>query len=197
MMFHGSRVSNFVGILSRGLLLPKCVNSDNSEQESELIRTDIGHLGYGIYFSDDIRTSLKYALKSESKHTRLIAVCEVALGECKHVKDYDVTLTKAPEGFNSVHGVKQDAQNNDSKFGDNEYVIYDLSQYRIKYVVEMHCPVTDGDAKGLAEIDLYLTNQQNVLKEEKIENESVKGSNAKNIKLNELGKKYDFKCKFN
>ena len=79
MMFHGSRVSNFVGILSRGLLLPKCVYNDE-EINSELLRTDIGHLGYGIYFSDDIRTSLKYSLNSKCKRTRLIAVCEVSHG---------------------------------------------------------------------------------------------------------------------
>ena len=129
MMFHGSRVSNFVGILSRGLLLPKCVYNDE-EINSEFLRPDIGHLGYGIYFSDDIRTSLKYALKSECKRTRLIAVCEVALGECKDMYDYDLNLTKAPHGFQSVHGVKQN-ETFGSKFTDDEYVIYDLSQFML------------------------------------------------------------------
>lgn len=39
LLFHGSRVNNFVGILSRGLMLPKCVPHD---QQNELLRTDQG-----------------------------------------------------------------------------------------------------------------------------------------------------------
>lgn len=38
-LFHGSRVNNFVGILSRGLLLPKFVSNENN---NELERTDQG-----------------------------------------------------------------------------------------------------------------------------------------------------------
>ena len=181
MLFHGSRASNFVGILSRGLLLPKCVNNAN---EQELTRTDIGHLGYGIYFSDDIRTSLKYALTSECKRTRFIAVCEVALGECKQMHDYDTTLTRAPQGYNSVRGVKRD-ENFESKFSDDEYVIYDLSQYRIKYIVEMHLPSIDGNVKSpLSDGEMYLTNSSRSKSEHEIKAEKRK----KNVKLNELGK---------
>jgi poly [ADP-ribose] polymerase 2/3/4 len=186
MLFHGSRASNFVGILSRGLLMPKCVNNAN---EQELTRTDIGHLGYGIYFSDDIRTSLKYALTSESKHTRLIAVCEVALGECKQMHDYDTTLTRAPQGYNSVRGVKRD-ENFESKFSDDEYVIYDLSQYRIKYIVEMHLPNIDGNAKRpLSDDEMYLTNSSsNSKSEHEMDVSLVKVEKGKkNVKLNELG----------
>ena len=185
MLFHGSRASNFVGILSRGLLMPKCVNNAN---EQELTRTDIGHLGYGIYFSDDIRTSLKYALTSESKRTRLIAVCEVALGECKQMHDYDTTLTRAPQGFNSVRGVKRD-ENFESKFSDDEYVIYDLSQYRIKYIVEMHVPSTDGSVKSVSDGEMYLTNRSSNSKgEQEMDVAIVKVEKGKkNVKLNELG----------
>ena len=39
LLFHGSRVSNFVGILSRGLLLPKFVSD---EKNNEIERSDEG-----------------------------------------------------------------------------------------------------------------------------------------------------------
>lgn len=41
LLFHGSRVNNFVGILSRGLILPKYVTH---EAQNELQRTDEGKL---------------------------------------------------------------------------------------------------------------------------------------------------------
>ncbi|CAF4571971.1 unnamed protein product, partial [Rotaria sp. Silwood2] len=54
-LFHGSKYANFLGILSRGLVMPKMV-----VEELGVVRTDIGCLGYGIYFSDCAATSLKY-----------------------------------------------------------------------------------------------------------------------------------------
>ncbi|TFK09944.1 protein FAM98A [Platysternon megacephalum] len=45
-LFHASFMRNFVGILSRGLLLPKIVVEDHGME-----RTDIGNLGSGIYFN--------------------------------------------------------------------------------------------------------------------------------------------------
>ncbi|XP_018431341.1 PREDICTED: poly [ADP-ribose] polymerase 4-like, partial [Nanorana parkeri] len=49
-LLHASLPSNIVGILSRGLLLPKII-----VDEFGLERTDIGNLGSGIYFSDSVR----------------------------------------------------------------------------------------------------------------------------------------------
>ncbi|CAF1498179.1 unnamed protein product, partial [Didymodactylos carnosus] len=46
-LFHGSKYSNFLGILSRGLLMPKIVVNELGGS-----RSDIGHLGCGLYFSD-------------------------------------------------------------------------------------------------------------------------------------------------
>ncbi|EGW11527.1 Poly [ADP-ribose] polymerase 4 [Cricetulus griseus] len=47
-LFHGSPVRNILGILSRGLLLPKVV------EDRGVQRTDAGSLGSGIYFSDSL-----------------------------------------------------------------------------------------------------------------------------------------------
>lgn len=37
--------------------------------------------------------------------SRLLLVCDVALGRCKDVYQRDLALTEAPRGFHSVHGV--------------------------------------------------------------------------------------------
>ena len=50
LLFHASSVQNFVGILSRGLLLPRIVVDDYGGK-----RTDPGMLGNGIYFADAAR----------------------------------------------------------------------------------------------------------------------------------------------
>ena len=132
-LFHGSKVNNFVGILSRGLLPPKFV-----VDELGGTRSDVGLLGSGIYFSESLNTSLKYAHLSQNKNTRLIAICDVALGNCKDYYHFDSSLIKPPEGYDSTHGVKKSDENKvDSKFEDSEYVIYDQKQQRIRYVVEL------------------------------------------------------------
>ena len=145
LLFHGSKVNNFLGILSRGILLPKCLLTG----DDFLTRSDIGNLGYGIYFADDILTSVKYADASSSRNTRLIAVCEVALGKCARYFDYDHELTRAPDGFHSVHGVKT-SDEKISRFQDNEYAIFDVGQYRIKYLVELQIQPQDGAIKSLS-----------------------------------------------
>ncbi|KAI9546993.1 hypothetical protein NQZ68_021662 [Dissostichus eleginoides] len=48
-------------------------------------------------------TSLKYSKPSETDGSRLLLVCDVALGQCTDVHKKDLTLTKAPEGYDSVH----------------------------------------------------------------------------------------------
>ncbi|PNA17075.1 hypothetical protein C1X78_26110, partial [Pseudomonas sp. MPR-R1B] len=43
-LYHGSRIKNWVGLLSRGILMPKIVVSMGVN------RTDAGWLGNGMYF---------------------------------------------------------------------------------------------------------------------------------------------------
>ncbi|XP_044873903.1 protein mono-ADP-ribosyltransferase PARP4 isoform X1 [Mauremys mutica] len=129
-LFHASSVRNFVGILSRGLLLPKIVVEDHGME-----RTDIGNLGSGIYFSDSISTSTKYSLPSEMDGTRLLAVCNVALGTCLDLYKKDLSLTNAPAGYDSVHGVRKTA-NISSDFEDDEFVVYKTCQVKMRYIVK-------------------------------------------------------------
>lgn len=86
-----------------GLLLPKVVEDRGTK------RTDIGNLGSGIYFSDSISTSTKYSHSGETDGTRLLVVCDVALGKCMDLNKKDFSLSEAPPGYDSVHGVRATA----------------------------------------------------------------------------------------
>ncbi|XP_059355827.1 protein mono-ADP-ribosyltransferase PARP4-like isoform X2 [Carassius carassius] len=129
-LLHSSSPSSFVGILSRGLLLPRV-----GVEQHGIERTDIGNLGGGIYFSDSLNTSLKYSKPSVTDGSRLLLVCEVALGRCKDLLKKDTTLTRAPDGYHSVHGVQR-TPNRLSEFEDDEFVVYNTEQIRLKYVVQ-------------------------------------------------------------
>ncbi|XP_035659528.1 protein mono-ADP-ribosyltransferase PARP4-like [Branchiostoma floridae] len=131
--FHSSQAQNFVGILSRGLLLPKVVVDDFGGT-----RTDAGMLGHGIYFSD-ASTSAAYSSPNKHRGTRYMVVSEVALGKCKDVYKHDTSLTQPPQGYNSVHGVKG-TEEITSEFKDDEYVIYNVEQQKMRYLVEFSLP---------------------------------------------------------
>ncbi|XP_077946964.1 protein mono-ADP-ribosyltransferase PARP4-like isoform X2 [Gasterosteus aculeatus] len=135
-LLHSSSPSNFVGVLSRGLLLPRV-----GVEHHGIERTDVGSLGSGIYFSDAVSTSLKYSKPSETDGSRLLLVCDVALGRCRDEHKGDVTLTRAPEGHHSVHGVRR-GPNAPSEFEDDEYVVYSPDQVKLKYVVQF---AVEGD----------------------------------------------------
>jgi poly [ADP-ribose] polymerase len=128
-LFHGSRIANWVGILSRGILLPKIVVSMGVN------RTDAGWLGNGIYFGDAMCTSCFYATPGRHK-TKLIAVARVGLGKMKDYTKITYGLNAPPEGYQSCHGVRRKA-GRPSEFDDDEYVIYTTKQQRLEYLVEV------------------------------------------------------------
>lgn len=123
LLFHGSAAKNWVGILSRGLLLPKIVVTLGVH------RTDAGWLGSGIYFGDAACTSAGYAHPGK-KNTRFIAIANVALGKMKDYDKITYGLSAPPTGYDSTHGVRG------TQFADNEYVIYQHNQQRLEYLVE-------------------------------------------------------------
>ncbi|XP_070605865.1 protein mono-ADP-ribosyltransferase PARP4 isoform X1 [Erythrolamprus reginae] len=127
-LFHGSSVCNFVGILSRGLLLPRVAEDYES-----------GYLGNGIYFSNSVRTSMKYSQPCETDGTRLLLICEVALGKCWKTRDHCYCSNEgAPFNCDSVHGVRK-TEKKESIFEADEFAVYRTSQVKIKYVVQYTC----------------------------------------------------------
>ncbi|XP_070191086.1 protein mono-ADP-ribosyltransferase PARP4-like [Littorina saxatilis] len=159
-LFHSSKVENYLGILSRGLLLPKVVVDDHGGT-----RYDAGKLGSGIYFASAASTSALYSTPSKTRGTRLMVVNEVALGECCEFTTTDHTLTKPLDGYHSAHGIAR-KHDNTSLFEDDEYVVYDVSQQRLRYLVEFtinnelpgaHLEVADEDCLMDACQSLQLT----------------------------------------
>ena len=123
LLFHGSNIKNWVGILSRGILLPKIVVSLGVD------RTDEGWLGSGIYFGDASCTAGNYTVPGKQK-TRFMAVTRVALGKIKQFNKITYGLKSPPKGFHSCHGVRG------TEFDDDEFVIYEQHQQRLEYLVE-------------------------------------------------------------
>ncbi|KAK4515576.1 uncharacterized protein ATC70_010527 [Mucor velutinosus] len=75
LLWHGSRVGNFMGILKQGLRATPRTSSKNGAL-----------LGDGIYFADTFSKSLNYSTEIFGSHRsayRLMLLCEVALGKEK------------------------------------------------------------------------------------------------------------------
>lgn len=128
MLFHGSRPKNWVGILSRGILLPKIVVSMG------INRTDAGWLGHGIYFGDAACTTLYYSAPGK-RHTRWMTVARVGLGKVKTYKKITYGLDEPPKGYDSCHGVRR-KKLRPSEFEDDEFVVYRTNQQKLEYLVE-------------------------------------------------------------
>ncbi|XP_074072354.1 protein mono-ADP-ribosyltransferase PARP4 isoform X2 [Macrotis lagotis] len=154
-LLHGTPGRNIVGILSRGLLLPKKLIEDHGIE-----RTDFGNLGSGLYFSDSLSASIKYSQPNETTGTRFLVVCDVALGSCMNLHKRDFSLTEPPPGYNSVHGVRR-TDCTISDFEDDEFVVYKTSQVKMKYLVNFcmtgdqvknFCPHANTEWKENSEI---------------------------------------------
>ncbi|XP_038058129.1 protein mono-ADP-ribosyltransferase PARP4-like [Patiria miniata] len=143
LLFHASRPANFLGILSRGVLLPKIVVEVFGGS-----RRDAGMLGSGIYFGDRVSTAQQYSSPSQQTGTRLMVVNKVALGNIKDLYWFDLSLNEAPKGYHSTHGVSRTGTR-DSEFKDDEFVVYEANQQCIRYLVEFVLP-------GDEEIDMQL-----------------------------------------
>lgn len=149
LLWHGSRTTNFAGILSQGLRIapPEAPTT--------------GYMfGKGIYFADMVSKSANYCFPSKDGDTGLLLLCEVALGDIHELVNAKESLTKAPKEKHSVKGVGQTQPNPKSKYilpGNvevpygkpqkylgkqssllyNEYIVYDVAQVTIRYLVEV------------------------------------------------------------
>ena len=129
LLLHGSRPSNIAGILSRGLLMPRTV------VRSGVSRTDEGWLGSGLYFTDAISAAMQYAPPGV-QGTQYVLCCSVALGRSKDYTTKTTGLSRVPTGYDSTHGVKA-SKDHPSVFNDDEYVIYNPTQQRMRYLVQL------------------------------------------------------------
>lgn len=148
LLWHGSRLCNFVNILSKGMLLNPGANV-----------TKTGAMfGHGLYFANCSTKSANYmGIGTSTKSVPgIMILCEVALGTCLELYQAQ-SHNSLIMPYSSVRGVGQNtpdpAQNvvledgliiptgdliqagNNSSLYYDEYIVYDQSQVRIKYLI--------------------------------------------------------------
>lgn len=148
LLWHGSRLTNYVGILSHGLKI--------APPEAPVT----GYMfGKGIYFADMVTKSANYCATTRSANTGLMLLCEVALGdpmECMAAK----YVTQLPDDKHSVKGVGKTYPDPTAALARddgvtvplggpitdddikssllyNEYIVYDVAQVKIQYLFKM------------------------------------------------------------
>jgi len=150
LLWHGSRTTNYAGILSQGLRI--------APPEAPVT----GYMfGKGIYFADMVSKSANYCCTHSQSPTGLLLLCEVALGNMyeRYQADY---IEKLPKGKHSTFGRGQthpDPQevyktddgvevpygigipadlNKKSALLYNEYIVYDVAQVKTRYLLKMN-----------------------------------------------------------
>jgi poly [ADP-ribose] polymerase len=107
LLWHGSRVSNFVGILSQGLRIapPEAPCSGYA-------------FGKGIYLADMASKSLNYCCPSNNEG--LILLCEAALGEIQEFYsfNYDAKTTTLKNKKHTAKGCAVREPKHATKIGD-------------------------------------------------------------------------------
>ncbi|KNC55063.1 Poly(ADP-ribose) polymerase [Thecamonas trahens ATCC 50062] len=137
-LFHGSRASNWMGLLSRGILLPQTIVSRGGQ------RTDAGALGAGVYFGSDASTAAQYCTPVAAAGRpprRFMAIAAVAVGNAARLTEPNPLLLSPPHGADSVHGSRIDEHGEPTSFTDDEFVVYAPGRYALRYIVEFEANV--------------------------------------------------------
>ncbi|XP_039604229.1 poly [ADP-ribose] polymerase 1 [Polypterus senegalus] len=147
LLWHGSRTTNFAGILSQGLRI--------APPEAPVT----GYMfGKGVYFADMVSKSANYCHTSQADPVGLILLSEVALGNMYELKQA-AHITKLPKGKHSVKGLGKTAPDpkatinlngvdvplgkgistniSDTSLLYNEYIVYDVAQVNLQYLVKI------------------------------------------------------------
>ncbi|KAL6626219.1 hypothetical protein ACP70R_029945 [Stipagrostis hirtigluma subsp. patula] len=149
LLWHGSRLTNWAGILSQGLRI--------APPEAPVT----GYMfGKGVYFADMFSKSANYCNASEGSTSGVLLLCEVALGDMNELLNADYYANNLPKGKLSTKGVGQTApdlaeskitedglviplgkpKQEPSKRGSllyNEYIVYNVDQIRMRYVLHV------------------------------------------------------------
>ncbi|XP_076264902.1 poly-(ADP-ribose) polymerase [Rhynchophorus ferrugineus] len=149
LLWHGSRITNYAGILSQGLRI--------APPEAPVT----GYMfGKGVYFADMVSKSANYCCTSPDNSTGLLLLCEVALGNM-YERPHADHITKLPKGKHSCKGVGRThpdpgvvktidgaevplgkgvanpgTEKNSLLY--NEYIVYDVAQVQIKYLLKVN-----------------------------------------------------------
>ena len=146
LLWHGSRITNFVGILSQGLRIapPEAPSS--------------GYLyGKGVYFADKSQKSSNYCYPVNNQ--ALILLGEVSLGREDQRTDTDYDLPRTlKEGTDSVHalgslvpssgetidkdvfvpnGDAKNVEDNNYYSSYSEFIVYNVDQIKLRYLLKI------------------------------------------------------------
>lgn len=147
LLWHGSRLTNWVGILSQGLRI--------APPEAPVS----GYMfGKGVYFADMVSKSANYCCSSREQNVGCMMLCEVALGnpnELLHA-DFNASTLPAnkhstkgcgstqpdPKTYRDLNGVtvpigKGVPSNRNGGLFYNEFIVYDVSQIKMRYLFKM------------------------------------------------------------
>lgn len=148
LLWHGSRVTNFTGILINGLKIAP----------PEAPTTGLMY-GKGIYFADMVSKSAQYCYTTPTSNIGLMLLCQVALGNTLDLnKPKDIK--ELPPNKHSTKGIGNTYPNPESfftrpdgvtvplgelitdideqvKLNYNEYVVYDAVQVKCEYVLRI------------------------------------------------------------
>ncbi|KMZ65271.1 Poly [ADP-ribose] polymerase 1 [Zostera marina] len=147
LLWHGSRLTNFVGILSQGLRIapPEAPAS--------------GYMfGKGVYFADLVSKSAQYCSVNKKDPVGFLLLSEVALGDMYELKKATY-VTKPPKGKHSTKGLgktvpleSEYVQWKDvvvpcgkpvscnirgSELLYNEYIVYDTAQVKMQFLLKV------------------------------------------------------------
>ena len=150
LLWHGSRLTNYVGILSQGLRI--------APPEAPVT----GYMfGKGVYFADMVSKSANYCCTNPTNNTGLMLLCEVALGDMNEKTQADYYANLLPPGKSSTKGVGKTAPGSTETMNGvvvptglphavdhssktmalsllyNEFIVYDINQIRLKYLIRL------------------------------------------------------------
>ncbi|KLO20418.1 PARP-domain-containing protein [Schizopora paradoxa] len=155
LLWHGSRSTNFAGILSQGLRIAPPEAPVNGYM-----------FGKGVYFADMMSKSANYCYANSSNNIGILLLCDVAVkplyelnnasynacAECKNAgklatkgigrtqpvdwQDASVALENEElKGVMMPKGAAQSVNPPGAYLQYNEYIVYDTSQIRVKYLL--------------------------------------------------------------
>ncbi|TPX43361.1 hypothetical protein SeLEV6574_g05106 [Synchytrium endobioticum] len=148
LLWHGSRLTNWVGILSQSLRI--------APPEAPVT----GYMfGKGVYFADIVSKSANYCFTNSRDNTGLLLLCEVALGDENHLIHADYDAQKKLGNKHSTKGVGRVRPNPDEAMvlqdgvkvpcgkaielkSDqdlllqySEFIVYDVNQIKMRYLI--------------------------------------------------------------
>ncbi|MFA5733222.1 MAG: WGR domain-containing protein [Acidithiobacillus sp.] len=130
-LWHGSRNAHILGIVSKGLLI----------NPSGIIKTG-EMLGKGLYFADCSTKSLQYAATQFTGYSRSVSDCfmflvEVAVGNILKVTSVSKIPDTLPSNYHSLMGEKGNTKTYYNTLEHNEYVIRNVNQAKISYILHI------------------------------------------------------------